>query len=232
LFKYIRDRYNVAVYQNEANGKVRMQKREPVIKSKAYSDITAIAGPLDPVDNQSITGIRLKAEKDDSDKSALDDLVEIGNPQEEIITKISGLSVQTVLGDIMGVNGNVSVPVVTRPMSDKFSFRVFYYKGITTSTGSFYSFDYPRANINALNYDEKFSGATGLYEKLYKRWLGAQINRKSGTQFWTLPFREFADFDWEQKRRFDRIDFLVKAIEFYMQANEMSALKVELYTTT
>lgn len=232
FFKHLRDRYNVGIYKNEITGNVVMRKREPLIKSTTHEDMTAVATPLENIDNQRMTGIRLKAEKTELDKSAVDDVHEVGDPEDELVTKISGLGAELTITNLMGVVCNVQVPVVTQPITDKFTGRIFYYKGITTSDGPVFDFDYPRASINAINYDEKFTGATGIYEKLYKRWIAAVLNRRVVAQSWTIPYRKILDLDWEIKRRFDRNDYLIKSLEFTMQSNRMTAVRVELYTTS
>lgn len=234
LFKYLRDRYNLAIYKNELSGNVRIQKREPIIKALQYEDMTSVSSPFADIDNQLMTGIRLKAEKSDIDKSAVDDIFETGDPEDEIPSKISGLPAETNLTDIMGVECDVDAPVIKQPKGDKFPFRVFYYKGIATSDGPIYDFDYPKASINALNYTETFAGASGIYETKYKRWVQAILNRRACIQTWSIPYRRIIDLDWELKRRFDRNDFLIKSLEFSLDSvpRERIKVKVELYTTS
>lgn len=225
LLKGLMKRYNVGVYLNEETNAIRLVKRERIARAVDYNDITNQSSPIDPIDNLSMPGIKLSTDYDKADKLAVADERIIGDPDTEQKSIISALPQNQTITQVNNDPGNVTGPRVSRKIAVDFPCRIFYYSGIVDNG----SWSYPSASINATGYNDQFDGPNGLYEKLWKRWITYQLNRRSVQLTASLPFRTLRYFDWEKKVRFDRSNYLVKSIAFDMMPTGLSASKVELY---
>lgn len=237
FFKALQKRYNLAVYLNEQTGKVKLQTRESIAKAIAYTDITNLCSPIQSIIDERIAGFKLLAKKDSKDLLAVDDTFLIGEAEETIESTISALP-QTF--EITGpptpiayywyswVTQNINGPLVNQADEDDDnpSFRIFYYQGLYNNG----SISYPKASINAANYNEVYSGLNGLYEKFWHRWLQYEMNRRGVKINIAYPFRDLIDLDWELKRRFDRNNYLIKSLDFSMEPTGITICKAELYT--
>jgi hypothetical protein len=228
FFKMLRDRYNLAIYLNETTGKVRIQKREDIIRSTGYTDITNIASEPETKDNQSIRGLKFSAKRDENDKLATDDVYTIGDAEDEHVSNVSALPTQLDITTILGLSCAISVPAYSRKISDKFPLRIFHYLGIVASGGGW---NYCAASKDATTYLESWAGTTGLYNTFWKRWTEAELNRRVVNQNWSMPYRRIIDLDWEVKYRFDRNDYFIKELAFTLENNRIVESTAELHTT-
>lgn len=238
FLKAIKSRYNLATYLNESTGKVRMCMREPIAKSSDFDDLTKYCSELRPIDDLSVTGVRLSAQKDSDDKIAIEDTHTIGDAEKVYTSTMSALSTSSsIQGPPLSpassvpfsdhVTGQLSGPAASQAAGDKFQLRVFYYRGLFDNG----ELEYPSASINATTFDEQFAGVNGIYVNFWKRWLAYETRRKSGNAEIALPFRTLKNFDWEVKRRFDRNNYMIKSMTFTMNANgRISPVKAELFT--
>lgn len=226
FLKALQNRYNLAIYQNEQNGKIVIKKREPVATASNYTDITPISSPAGPIDDQRLTGIRLKATKDENDLAALPDEYTVGEPEEEIKSDISGLNSEFTTGQVDGEDGEVTGPYLKRKAAAKTGFRIFYSLGEVDNG----NFTYQGASINATAYDEKFTGVNGLYEKNWKSWLAKRISRRVLNLEVDFPFRTIRALEWDTKHRFDRKNFLIYSISVQLSMTGVKVSRVKLYT--
>ena len=226
FLKALQNRYNLAMYQNEYNGKIVLRKREPIAKQTTYTDITALSSPVLSIEDQRLTGIRLSAKIDENDSKALTDEYVTGEVEEEIKTDISGLGAESTTGQVDGETGTVMGPSISRKAGEKFGFRIFYSKG-SVNNGTF---TYQGASINATAYDERFSGANGLYEKNWKAWLAKRISRRVVNLEVSFPFRTIRSIEYDLKHRFDRKNFLIYSISVQLSMDGIKVSKVKLYT--
>lgn len=224
LLQSLASRYNLAIYPNEQTGKVRIVYREPLAKSTVFSDITSQCGRPEPIEDNSISGIKLTARKESKDTLAGDDVYDIGDPEVTLPSAASSIrrSENFPFGDV----GNISGPRVYHPPDDKFELRIFYYKGIVDNG----TIEYPQAGINAISYTDAFDGVDGLYVNFWKRWLEYQLRRRSVPIDIDFTFADLKNFAWELKRRFDRNNYLVKSLDFTMESNRITVCKAVLYT--
>jgi hypothetical protein len=228
FLKSFQNRYNLAIYQNEKNGKIVMQKREPIAKANTYTEITSKSGPTAPIDDQRLTGTRLVAVIDSEDALAVTDEHTVGEPEPdgEIKSEISGISSEFTIGQLDGEDGIVTGPYVSKKQNSKTPFRIFYYLG-DVDNGTFV---YQGASINATGYDEKFSGINGLYEKNYKAWLKKRMDRQVINLDVDFPFRTLREIPWAVKHRYDRSNFLIYSISVQLTMKRVMISKVKLYT--
>jgi hypothetical protein len=226
FLKSLQNRYNLAIYQNEKNGKITIKKRGPVAEATTYNDITSISGPVVPIEDQRLTGIRLKAATDPDDGFVQVDEYTVGVAEDEIKTDISGLRNEFTTGQLDGEDGNVTGPYIRKKIGSKFTFRIFYYLG-DVDNGNFV---YQGASVNASGYDEKFDGVNGLYEKNWKSWLHKRINRQVLTIDVDFPFRILREVEWDVKSRFDRSNFIIYSISVQLTMKRVTISRVKLYT--
>lgn len=227
FLRALASRYNLAIYPNEATGKVRILHREPIAKALLFDDITSVCGPAGTTEDLSVMGIKLMSKKESDDQFAKEDQFSIGEPEITYETAISGLrrtqSISTQHGQLTG-------PAAVHASNDKFEFRIFYYKGVYNNG----QIAYPKADINAAAYSETFStlgfGLDGLYEKYWKRWLKYEMKRKSLPIEIAFSFADLKNFDWELKRRFDRSNYLIRTLDFTLENTRITSCKAVLYT--
>lgn len=217
-------RYNLAIYPN--GNKVRIVQREPIAKATLFSDVTKQCSPPAPGEDLSISGVKLSSKKESKDLFAIDDIYNLGEPEVKLETIISTLNRTRSISGVSYVNGTLTGPLAYHPPEDKFELRLLYFKGMVNNG----SMSYPEAGINAINYNDQFSGATGLYEKLWKRWLMYELKRRSVPIEIDFSFAELKNFDWEIKRRFDRCNYLVKSLDFSLENTRITVCKAVIYS--
>lgn len=216
-------RYNLGIYRNEANGKLKILYREQIAKSTTFVDITTMCGPLTTFDDHTVTGIKLTAQKETEDLIAVDDTFTVGEAETKYDTALSTL---TQTSNYSRDGGVVSAPRANQERRDKFEFRVFYYKGLVDNG----VFEYPNAGINAISYTDKFTGEDGLYENFWKRWLMYEMKRKSVPVEIDFGLGELKSLDWEVKRRFAGNNYLIHSLDFSIENARISVCKAVLYT--
>lgn len=218
LLKKIQARYNLAVYFNDVTGKVRICYREPLAKSYTHEDITMMSSPVNGIDDNRVEGYSLIIPKDPDDDFSIEERIDIGTPEETITIEVGKMQrTKTAVIDGKSVTG----PWVSRPISDKFATRVFHYIGIV-DTGT-----YKYAGADITNGQDTLPT---LYDLRHKYWLLAQRNRLAISVAVNFELRHLMEMDWELKRRFDRSNFFIKAIDFEMSNWRVRATNVELYT--
>lgn len=209
-------RYNLAVYLNEATQKVRICYREAIAKLHEALEITPLASPKVSVDDQRVEGYQVVISKDQDDAFSLDETVTVGTPEKKIPIPMG--RPHRTRTDV--VNGKtVSGPWVSKPMSEKFTMRIFTYEGVV-DVGTY---KYASAGFA----DE---GLITLHDQKHKYWLLAQKNRLAVTISTNFALRHLLDIDWEQKVRFDRSLFYFKSIDVELSNWSTKVKSVELYT--
>jgi hypothetical protein len=225
FFKAIQSRYNLAIYQNETNGKIRMQFREPIAKSLAYHDITPISSPVEMIQDDRSTGFTFKVPKESSDAFSVEETVVVGEPDRTIEIKCGRLH-QTNVENFSGAD--VAGPYVSQKNGEKFGLRVFHYKGMVDNG----SFEYPASDIHGVNYEQlaDYITTSGIYTTHWKYWLHYEMRRVMIKIKINLPLRQLRGFDWELKRRFNRNNFLVKSMDLRVSNKGLQIVNAELYT--
>jgi hypothetical protein len=219
LFKSLQNRFNLSVYYNERTNKIRFQKRNGIVQSLAYTEISHIASPAAPPKLNQLKGIRIEAEKDSDDKLAVDDFYSTGEPGTTIKTQISGMAAQ---GTVMSV---YSLPLSDRRADTSIPGVLAFYQWKDAG-----AYDYPSANINLADGDFKFSGVTGLIENRWKSYVNFLLKRKLVTIKCDFDVPDFNRLDWEHKVRFDRLNYLYNTIKIKLTNRRIEAAEVEMYT--
>lgn len=225
LLKALQSRYNLGVYFNERTGRVRVMKRESTALQVVDEDITPQAGRIKSRTDLRLAGVRLVTPKDETDEYSAADEYTVGDPELTVETKLGALQ-QEFTGTIGGGAGDVTGPYKRQNFSEKFKLRVFYYKGLYDNG----TFIYPKAGINALNYNEAWSGANGLYAERWQYWIYFAMRRRAITLPVAFYFQDLRNFDFELLKRFDRKQFLVKSINADITNSGVMVSEVELWT--
>lgn len=224
--KRLCSRYNLGLYENEITKKVRICFREPIAKNIAYEDITSISSPVLKIEDLRVSGYTLSLKKDDTDLSTSDESVTVGTSEQTIEMQCGRLFQQnTTVIEGKAVSG----PRTLQRFAEKGQMRTFYYKGIVDVT----TFSYPAADINGVSIYEPLNNfvlLTGMYEAFWKYWLHYDRNRRIVTIVPSFAFRNILRFDWEKKRRFDRINYLVKSIDLTITNQTIRVNSAELFT--
>lgn len=222
FLKMLQNRYNLAVYYNEATNRVRISKRENIIKSAMFDDITFMSSPVQAIEDGRIEGLLLVVPAEDSDLFSLEETLAIGENSEEELEITCGRIHQT--GATIIENNLIQGPRVSRKSGTKFGLRVFHYAGLIDAG----SFSYAVATISGPGFNEILPG---LYGTFYKYWLRSSLNRRIIKINVGYKLRHLLLYDWELKRRFDRSNFIVKSISVKMTNRRLSISDVELYTS-
>lgn len=226
FLKRICSRYNLATGVDEETGKVFLQYLEPVAKANDYEDITSISSPTDGNEDQRTTGFTLSCKKEETDAFSLDETLTVGDAEDTLEIGCGRLFQLT--SDVIG-GGLVSGPRVSVKNNDKFSLRIFHYKGFVDNG----EFIYPAADINGtVTYEalNDFIVNIGLYNRFFKYWLLFEKNRRLIKLKVNWPLRQLLRFDWSLKRRFDRSNYLVKSVNVKMTNSNLKVSEVELIT--
>jgi hypothetical protein len=230
FYKALSSRYNLAVYVNERTKKVRLLKREPIAIANEYEDITSFSSRITSIVDDRVTGFKLKVAKESSDSFSLEESVTIGTPEVEYEVKCGRLHRMTsevvAYGGLSAVRKTLLGPYTSQANNEKFGLRVFYYKGMTNNG----SWSYPSADINGTTIFEELAAPGGIYDKYWKYWLRFEKNRiviKLGIAF---DFRQILNLDHELKRRFNRINYMIKSLDLKMTNDGLRVTNAELYT--
>lgn len=225
LLKALQSRYNLGMYVNEINGKLRIVKRESVAIATTDEDITAMAGKIKgPVDMR-LTGVKFTTPKDDTDEYSVADEYTVGEAEETVPCKLGAIA-QEFTTIIMGAAGSVTGPYKRQDFSDKFKLRVFHYVGLTNNG----TFTYAKASKDGNGFVETWTGASGLYARRWQYWIYYAMRRRSITVPVSFEYRHLYRIDWELKRRLDRKQFMIKSIDVELTPGGIRVSDVELYT--
>ncbi len=226
FFAALQSRYNIAEYYSDNTLKVRMQLREGIAKNQGYRDITSISSPPQGNEEMRVTGFTLRCPKEDGDVLSVEDKITIGTSEKEYPVKCGSIrqTQATVIEDqtLVGVR-------VSQKNGEKFGMRVFYYQGIFEGP----EFNYPKAGTDGVTFYEQLNNnilLIGLYETCWKYWLHFEQNRRLCNVNVNYPFRMLNNFDWEQKDRYDRLNFIVKSISVRLKTTGIEVSQVELLT--
>ena len=222
---YLKGRYNLAIYQNDETQKVRICFREPLAKANTYDDITRISSPIDGNEDERVTGFTLSIAKEEYDAFSFAESVTVGSPEEDIPIKCGRLFNTKV--DLIE-DGVVSGPYVSRKWGERFGFRIFHYHGIEDNG----EFEYQKADIHGSIIIEQLSTfiVVGLYDTFFKYWLHFRAKRKGIKLKVDWPFRLLRNFKWDEKKRFNRSNYFVKAIDVEITNQRVKVKSVELKT--
>lgn len=237
LLKNIGIRFNLAIYYNELSGRIRLQKRDPIIMATNYEEISPLASPAKPPRYNDYTAIRLEAAQDKDDKLSVNDFYETGEAGKLIRTMISGMPAQSSFTLLEGtglINNNpagssmVDIPVSERRDSTDIPGVLAFYEW-KESTGSV-EYNYPSANIHLEDGDFRFDGPSGLAEARWKNWLRFLLKRKLVSINCTFDLPHINRIDWEQKRRFDRLNYLYESVKVKLTNRRIESAEVEIWT--
>lgn len=220
----LKSRYNLAIFYNDATGKVKICFREPLAKSILYDDITNLSSPITGNDDLRVTGFNIKVAKEEFDSFSVDESMVVGTPEVPIDIKCGRLHRDKT--DLIE-DGVVTGPYVSRKYGERFGFRIFYFKGIEDNG----EFEYQRADINGTEINEVLNPLTGsgLYDDFWTYWLHFRRNRRSIKTKVTWPFRQLRSFDFSLKRRFNRVNYFVKSIEIKLTHRGVRVESVEMH---
>lgn len=225
FFKALKSRYNLGIYVNESTGKVRLKKRESIALAIGYEDVTPRSSPVDGDEDLRVTGIKLFAPKEDSDKFSADESYVVGTDPQKTYPIRCGRIFRT--RSVIFFSGRVEGPYTSRRNGEKYGMRVFHYKGLVNNG----SYSYPAAGINGTQINETLTDfLNNLYLKFWRYWLGFEKNRRLVKVAVDYPFRLLRYYDFEQKRRFDRMNYMVKSLRFKITNQRVSVSDVQLYT--
>lgn len=225
FFKALKSRYNIGFYYNDQTGKVRLKKREAIALSNDYDDITKISSPILADEDQRVAlGINLFQPKEDSDLFSEDESLVVGVATDKTHEIKCGRLFRTKELIISG--GLVSGPYVSRKHKAAFGFRIFHYAGLVDNG----TYEYQAASINANAFNEVMIGVDGLYANFWTYWLYFESRRRLIRINTDYPFRLLRAYEFEQKRRYNRINYLVKSVSFKIQNDRVSVSDVQLYT--
>ncbi|HEY3403899.1 MAG TPA: hypothetical protein VGK59_10960 [Ohtaekwangia sp.] len=220
FFKALANRYNIGIYYNETTRKVRLKLRENVSKANAYDDITALSSPVLPIEDQRVTGFKMVVRKEEKDTFSVDETYTVGTPEKELPIACGRLhQMQTTLIEGSPVTG----PYVSVKNKESIGLRIFHSLGMVDAG----PFSYEAAGIHGTTINESVAN---IYTSFWQYWLHFEKNSllvKVNTAF---PLRMLLQFDWEQKRRFNRVNYLVKAIDLKLSNKVFSVSGVELLT--
>jgi hypothetical protein len=215
FIKRIAVRYNLAVSYNEQSSKVSMRFREPLVKAKAYEDITLLCSPVNGIDDLRVPGYQLTVALEEKDAYSTVEIYKDAIPKEEIPIACGRIqrTASRVIDELV-----ISGPLTKRKNGEKFGLRLFNYAGIVSGK--------PGATIQG-SYSEDI---TTIRNNFHTYWLMFSANRRQVMLSVDWELRHLIEFDWELKRRFDRKDFWVKSIKFRLTQSKVSSSEVELMT--
>jgi hypothetical protein len=224
LLKSLQNRLNLCLYYNQKTRKLRMQKRDPVIKTPGYKDITSSTSTAGKIELNATVNVRLQAVKDTDDQIAVDDFYESG-PQADVIipTEISGMAAQQDVR--VGGGGLRNMPVSARPFSTKIPVVLAFYEWKISG-----SVHYAGANIALSDGDFKFSGVNGLAAKRFGSYVRFLLRRKRISFTAKFPLGFITSLDWEQKVMVARQKYLIEKIEVPFSQQGIEDAEVTLLT--
>lgn len=221
FFGALQSRFNIGIYYNEITRKVRLQYREPIALDREYDDITSISSPKLSVDDQRISGVRLIAPRDEKDATSVEESYIVGTPEQDLTVTAGRLHQMRFFG--LGNHGRELVRV-ERNYREEFDLRLFSYRGIVSTP----PFSHPWAHIHGVGND--LYDIQSIYEDRWQYWIHYMMRRRLVRIECAMPFRMIRHFDWELKRRYDRVNYLVKSISVKMTMRGISVADVELIT--
>jgi hypothetical protein len=223
FLKALQNRYNLGIYF--VNGKMRIVKREAIAKRLlTYNDITSLAGRIVGKPDYRVTGVALRAPRDDKDFISVVDEFTVGVAETIYETQLSGMGTSDNIQFYLDGNLITGFKAQQKQL-EKFNLRVFYDKGMVGDV-----YEYNGASVNATTYNEQFAGVNGVYEKFWKYWLHFEIRRRGVKLPVRYGVRHLNKIDWEMKQVIDRKRYLIKEIDVEVTATGLSVSNVELYT--
>lgn len=224
FLKGLQSRFNLGIYPNEQTRQVKIMYRENVAKANAYKDITSSSSSIKKFEDLRVSGFKIISEKDASDKIAVDESLTIGDPEVTVPITCSRItSTRTLIYFGAMLNG----PQVSREDRASFKLRIFHYKGLVNNG----VFSYPAADVNGVTMKHDLTEAEpSLYSLYWKYWLLFQRDRRSINIETELSLDDLLNTNWEQKKRFDRNDYLVKSMEVQLTNSDIKVTQLQLYT--
>lgn len=235
FLKAFQTRFNYAVYFNERTNKIRIQSRDHILDDSEFVDITALSSPIDNVGyDQNPTGVRLLSEQDGDDELSTEDKYELGDPELEIKTEISGIAVQEANDSITFRRWLISTltgkelesVVMDRPYDTSIPMVIGFYDYLQSLDSS--QINYPAIVKDMPSGDFTFNN---LAQTRWEKYLRFLMNRKSVAIMAQFEIRHLIDIDWEKKYGFDRVKYLISSIDVTLTMKGIGPSKVLLYST-
>lgn len=212
----IKSRYNLSIDYNEATLKVRLKFREVIARSNTYVDITPLCSPVRSSDDERITGYTLRQPKESKDLLSVEQTHVVGISEEEIILRCGSINTS----NITTINGiPVIGPRVSMKNGDDVGARVFMYRGIVSGI--------PQASVEDI---DGMLTLTDLHTAYWQYWMHFKTKRRTVKVDVSFPFRSLRNFLWEEKYRFNRLNYLVKSIDVKLTNRGVTVSDVELIT--
>lgn len=220
--KAFQNRYNLKISLDAKTQTLYIKKREVIAKSVVKVDISSKSSIIKPLEDDTLTGIRLEASKETDDLHATLDQYDVDVVEQSIKTDMASLRTSTIVNGFEGI-------LVSQKKSDKFALRVFYYKGLVSN--GFLSLDYPQALPDAEAYlDQYDDGALpGLYSTCWKYWLNQRIRRKAATLLVSFELADLMNLDMDVKQRYDRNDYFIFSLDVDLTNKAIAPVKAILY---
>lgn len=235
FLKGLQTRFNIAVYFNERTNKIRMQSRDAILADDNFTEISNLCAKKQRVTYElNPSGIRLIAAGDNDDKLSIEDSFEIGNPDTEIVSPISGFNQQEAHNPhifrrwlITSLTSKAFESIVTdREFNTKIPFTIGFYEYRSSLDTS--AIDYPTIVKDSPSGPFTF---TGLAETRWKKYLRFLFNRKGLPVDVQFEIRHLLEIDWEKKYTFDRVKYLIASLDITLTMRGIEPIKSELYPT-
>lgn len=218
--------FNLSFEYNPNNRRLKLLKKEEIIKATAYTDITNIASPYTDRDLNTEKGITLGSKKDVESKAVL------APEYDPYLPYIIGDGEKSIEIECAGLEENTSAEVPAGSLSilhakgAKISPKLIFFAGISTGLGK------PAfGSIETENYSLSWHGEKGMYEKWWKSW--ARFEQRTFPVKFKVSFgiAELLNLDWSKKYRIDRVNYLLKSVRVVATMRGLKIADVEAYKT-
>lgn len=230
FLKALQKRFNLAVYFNEKTGKLRIAERDAMMAYQVPEDISALCTPLEDIQPQETTGIRLKTVRDTRNLTSKDDQYETGDdPNIELVSVISGWGENFSIKNSSGVVKYANIARASR-LKDEIipASMIFYSWRVTGGSGPF---NYPGASIDGAAGVFAFNGVTGLVARKWNKYLRFLMNRKNLPAEVSYELRHLLALDWEKKvHPMEGLNCFISNVNVRLTMTGIERSKVELWT--
>ncbi len=217
FLKQLQRKLNLMVYYNDLSNQIVIKSRKPMMLATDYEDITHLSSPYGAIDDVSYTGVRLKSPKDPEDLLAQEDVLDIGDVENEISSDVSGLeltgTVRLTPLNGLGAGSLTNVPRMRVPEFKELPLRLMFESTIIHSGLLL-----------------KFPGEDGIYEERYKQYVRFLMNRKEVQFNIAFEFRHLMNLDFEKKYMIDRVKYFIKSVQVRLTQRGVGVARVAMYT--
>lgn len=244
FLKALGKRFNLAVYFNEATGRLRLQPRENIlswslsltpnaggattVQPNPDRDITHTVAALGSIDDFGKTGYRLSAVRNGKNLQSIEDFFDAGTPEDELEIPITGYFLQ----ESRWV-GNAFFPnlVVAQIKKDEAIFPTLLFYQWRSTAGIGPIFNYAGADINPeANTTLALAGANGWAKKRYARYLQFLRYRKRIAMEFNWGIAEVKRLDWEEKLRVFNTCYLLNEVDLTIDMSGRVTCRATAYT--